>query len=380
MNSKERLLAAFRGEEVDRVPIWLREGFPVLTEPAEADDRQNGWQAEPRYRELHAYVTPHADAFAGWGIGSLNRLLVIPSRYVRNEVVSESPDRRRTRITIDTPGGPLTSDREAVRGQATGWQLDPPVKNEEDLRKLASVPFEINPDEIAAARKRYHEAREKYGGQVLLKGGVSSCIVCISGAMDFKMFLEFSLTKREWFHELLEEITRRSLAILEAVFGDEEFDTVMNMGGSEQCTPPMMPPRMFDEYVVPYDGQIVEFFRNRNIPVQIHCHGKVRHALRGMLEMGADATDPVEPPPAGDVTYAEAREIAGDRLTLIGNLEFDFLESAEPVEVREHVKEVLSHGNRRLILGSSAGPISAVTPRLVDNYKAWVDTALEFGA
>ena len=29
MNGKERLQAAIKGESVDRVPIWLREGFPL---------------------------------------------------------------------------------------------------------------------------------------------------------------------------------------------------------------------------------------------------------------------------------------------------------------------------------------------------------------
>jgi uroporphyrinogen-III decarboxylase len=98
-----------------------------------------------------------------------------------------------------------------------------------------------------------------------------------------------------------------------------------------------------------------------------------------MIEEGADATDPVEPPPAGDCTYAEAREIAGDELTLMGNLEFDELEFSPPEHIRERVREILSHGNRRLILAASAGPISSVSPRLATNYRTWIDTALEYG-
>lgn len=109
----------------------------------------------------------------------------------------------------------------------------------------------------------------------------------------------------------------------------------------------------------------------------MHCHGKVRHALGSMKEMGVDSTDPVEPPDAGDVTYGEAREIAGDKLTLVGNLEFDELEYSTPQQIRERIEEIARHGSRRLILGASAGPISKVTPQLVKNYKAWVDAAVE---
>jgi hypothetical protein len=93
--------------------------------------------------------------------------------------------------------------------------------------------------------------------------------------------------------------------------------------------------------------------------------------------MGVDATDPVEPPPQGDVSYAEARAIAGDRLTLMGPLQWSDLESREPDEIRRQVREVLALGSHRLILTSSAGPITAVTRRLVDNYKAWIDAARE---
>jgi uroporphyrinogen-III decarboxylase len=187
------------------------------------------------------------------------------------------------------------------------------------------------------------------------------------------------VAERGWFHELCDEITRRQLAICEAVFEGVTDDTLVTFGGSEQCTPPMMRPQAYDEYVVPYEGRLVAWLRQRGLPVSIHCHGKVRHALGCMLAMGADATDPLEPPPAGDVTYAEARALVGDRLTLMGNLEWDMLETAEPAEVRRQVRAVLAHGTRRLILAASAGPISAVTRRLVDNYRTWIDTALEYG-
>jgi uroporphyrinogen decarboxylase len=140
-----------------------------------------------------------------------------------------------------------------------------------------------------------------------------------------------------------------------------------------------MHPESFDEYVVPYDGAIVSYLRERGIPVNCHCHGKISHALRCMINMGFDSTDPTEPPPAGDVTFAEAREIAGDEITLLGNLEFDELENASADHIKKRVREILAFGNRRVIVSASAGPISRVTPRLAENYRAMVDTALEYG-
>jgi len=379
MTSRERLEAAMRGDPVDRVPIWVREGFAVHEPPAGADDFRCGWQAAPVYRELLDYVKPHVDEFVGWGMSGFNRALMVPPRVISGETIEEAHETIRRRTTLDTPAGPLHGISEVRRDVNTDWTLKHAVESEEDLHKLASVPFAIDPATTEQSLRNYRRARDRAAGQYLVRSFISSPIVIISGCMDFQLFLEMSFTHRKWFHELLEETTRRCLALLEAIFDAEEIDSAVTLGGSEQCTPPMMAPTAFDEYVVPYDGAIIRFLKSRGCLVQVHCHGKVRHALECMIEMGVDATEPVEPPPAGDVTYAEARATAGDRLTLMGNLEFDMLESAEPAQIRQRVKEILAHGNRRLILGASAGPISAVSRRLADNYKAWIDTALEHG-
>jgi len=177
----------------------------------------------------------------------------------------------------------------------------------------------------------------------------------------------------------MQEITRRNLILVDALFGEHQLDTTVNLGGSEQCTPPLMPAEAYDEYVTPYDGAIVARLKEYGLLVNCHCHGKVSHALGCMVDMGYDSTDPVEPPPAGDVTYGQAREIVGDQLTLVGNLEFDELCFADSSHIRQRVHEILSMGNRRLILGASAGPLSAVDERTAANYRAWIDAALEYG-
>ena len=79
MTGEERLKAAMRGEAVDRVPIWLREGMAVLESPAPNDDFRNGWQAEPLYSNLLAEIAPHADVITGWGLPGTNRLILSAS-------------------------------------------------------------------------------------------------------------------------------------------------------------------------------------------------------------------------------------------------------------------------------------------------------------
>ena len=102
-------------------------------------------------------------------------------------------------------------------------------------------------------------------------------------------------------------------------------------------------------------------------------------ALKGIIEMGFVATDPVEPPPQGNVTFSEARALVDGKLTLMGNLESVELCTAEPAYIRRRVKEIVSLGKDRLILTSSDGVYAAIDQKTADNYRAWIDTALEFG-
>jgi uroporphyrinogen-III decarboxylase len=396
MTGKQRLTAAMRGEPVDRAPIWLREGFPIGEPLPAADDFTQGWQQDPLYQDLYRDIEPYADAIRSWPLGGWdNRFLNIPPSAIHTitrETSSDaqggeswfdaphiaSPlDTQRIEGYVDTPRGRLTYVNEIKRGHNTVWHVKPLVESLQELEMLAEVPFSIQPADLDQAVQGYQRAYDAVGDRGLVRTSLSSPIVCISACMPFQLFLELSLTEGRLFHELCQVVCERNLAIFEALFRGRTLDTVVNIGGAEQCTPPMMPPQAFDEYVVPYEGPMVAKLKEYDIMASCHCHGRIRHALPLLVRMGYDSTDPVEPPPAGDVTYAQARELAQGRITLMGNLEWDELALAQPDHIRARVREILALGSRRLIMAASAGPISAITPRVAENYRAWIEAAQE---
>jgi uroporphyrinogen-III decarboxylase len=279
---------------------------------------------------------------------------------------------------VDTTSATFTFRDEIKRGVNTYWHIEHLVQTPDDLRKLAEAPFDFEPQDIAIYLEEFEKRHAALGGRGIMRIDYPSPIVAISATMHLENFLTMSALEKGLFHQLLEEITRRLLVITEAIFNNRAIQTIVNFGGSEQCTPPLMAPEAFDEYVVPYDGRIIARLKELGIPVNMHCHGKIRHALGCMVSMGVDSSDPVEPPPAGDLSYAEAREIADGKLTLMGNLEFDELENMDAGHICRRVREILAPGKERLIVGSSAGPINAVTRRFVDNYKALIETYREY--
>jgi uroporphyrinogen-III decarboxylase len=370
------MMAAFRGEPVDRVPIWLREGFDFHHPIPRADDFLLGWRADPDYVALYEVARRHCDMRVEWGPpGLFNRTLSIPPQRMTEEGQQVSADVRRIVTTIDTPRGTLTGVREQRRGEAHSWTTKYPVESREDLEKLRSVPFEVG----AVDTSRYDGERALLGDRGVMCLVVSSPWVVFSTTMPFELALEWSLSERAMVHEILEEITQRVLAGLEAVFERDYQDMIANIGGSEQCTPPIMGPAAYRELVTPYEARIADFLSRHGVPLNCHCHSMVRDALPAMVDAGMSATDPVEPPPMGNVTAAEARDLVGDRLTLCENLEWQELVESPPGRIRDRVREITNTGKKRLVIGSSAGPISRMTAQQIRNYREWIDAALEYG-
>jgi uroporphyrinogen-III decarboxylase len=152
------------------------------------------------------------------------------------------------------------------------------------------------------------------------------------------------------------------------------------IGGSEQATPPMMSPRLYDDLVVKYDGQLIALIHKYGQYAHVHCHGKIAGILDRLLDMGADMLDPVEPPPDGDIEIEEAKRRAAGRMTLMGNIEFRHLEFATPPEIDALVRRALSGPKDHLILYPSATAIARLSDRYRDNAIQYIESGVEYGA
>jgi len=77
---------------------------------------------------------------------------------------------------------------------------------------------------------------------------------------------------------------------------------------------------------------------------RIHSHGRLKDILDDIAAMGADALDPIEPPPQGDVELAYVRARHGKQMTLFGNLEIADIENLPTEQFAEKVKRALDQG------------------------------------
>jgi uroporphyrinogen-III decarboxylase len=155
---------------------------------------------------------------------------------------------------------------------------------------------------------------------------------------------------------------------------------VFHFGGSEQATPPMMSPRLYEDFVVKYDSKLFDLVHRYGGYVQVHCHGNIRGILDRLMSMGVDLLDPVEAPPNGDITIREAKQHINGRITLVGNIQFDDMEASRPTEIDEKVKTAIrSGGKKHFILSTTEGPISPLSSKMRDNYIQLIESGYKYG-
>lgn len=368
MTPRERFLACLRGEEVDRVPLDLEGLFYSSREALEAEqDSLKRDVASRVFDEMHFFHQLP---------GFVNRYLVTPGKHIR-EVSFQEKDGEVLRTTeIETPKGKLTAQTGRNAISNTGWTLKYPVESLEDIEKIRSIKWE-RPERLAPPDLTNLPADFDHRGVV--RGGVSSPMVCVAGMMKYEYFLELCASEIELIEELTAICLERILDVLEVQLSERSIE-YMWMGGSEWITPPMGSPRLYERLVQKYETPIIERIHEAGGLSHVHCHGNVKSTIKSVIARGADFFEPVEPPPDGDITMAEAKAIAAGRMTLGGNVEARVLEKGTVDEVEQATRAAFEGGTDRMVLRNTAGPISAFDKCMHRNYHRMIDVWEECSA
>ena len=207
----------------------------------------------------------------------------------------------------------------------------------------------------------------------------SSPVVCVAGMMPREMFLALCVTDLPLLRDLAAVCMERTLAVMAVVLADDNVDYVW-IGGCEWVTPPMAGPKVYDELVQPFERAIIERAHAAGAIAHVHCHSNIRSTLELVIERGADFLEPCEPPPDGDITFAEAKAIAAGRITLGGNVEARVLECEDVDAVERACRAAFEGGKERMVFQTTAGPYCEMTPRMVANYHRLIDVWEELSA
>jgi uroporphyrinogen decarboxylase len=149
--------------------------------------------------------------------------------------------------------------------------------------------------------------------------------------------------------------------------------------GDDYCnrTGPIMSVKHFGRFVLPYLSEAAKISRKRDIPFVKHTDGNIWPIFDQMVKAGINAIDPLEPIAGMDI--GKVKEIYGDRICLMGNIDCGKLLSSGPRQdvvdsVRETIRVAAPGGGYVLASSNSIHP--AVRP---ENYLAMVKAGRRYG-
>ncbi len=356
MTVEERVLATLRGEPTDRMPAFL-----YLNPYVEV-----GLACDPSYAEVMEACKQYEDVIFDW---------YFPSGFFHTAAELERSTRTLpngdTERVIHTPRGELTAIvRPDWRGAGVvkRWIGEP-----EDIERLLSIPYVPVRPELAEFREGQATAQGRWITQATFEDPI-----CTVGLIDEMALALWTLEERPLLARMLEtafeRITDEIAYCLENGIGPLYY-----FNGPEYAIPPLMSPRDFDEFVVPYDTRLIaQVHAQPGCYTIIHSHGKVNDFLERFAAIGTDGLNVLEPPPIGDTFLADAKRRIGDRVCLIGNVQYDDLARSSEDEVERLVADAIAQGapGGRFILSPCASPYeSPLPPKTARNLLRYLDAA-----
>ena len=119
-------------------------------------------------------------------------------------------------------------------------------------------------------------------------------------------------------------------------------------------------PAMLREFTFPYHRKIVDLARSYGLPTLFHSDGNLSAILEDLISSGFVALHPLERL-AFDIR--QARKVLGHRITLMGNVDIDFLEDGSPQACYDEAAALIAElGPRGYIITSGNSITKNVRP------------------
>ena len=363
LSCRERLRRVYRREPVDRVPIRLWGVYP--SDPPQRED----------YPPLYELIERHELDLVRSYRHPPERIdpPVCPSHTEAHPSEHEDLDER---VTVqETPAGPLTTIRYVFKDGRPGYMKKYPIETPEDAQKWLSIPTR----EPAFQVDSYWDMEREAGERAMVMVGLDHSLYAAQRLMGSEIFGFWLIEHRGLLHEMVS----RTFAQVEA---EAKRYLALGVGecfgwvGPELCIPPLASPRDFQEFVFDYDKRIIDLLHDAGKFVWVHCHGDMDPVLEGFADMGVDCLNPIEPPPTGRLTLAEAQARVGDRMTLEGGVQNGDFDVLDPHELAPVVEAAMAQGKPGggYILCPTSGPSTwtKLSERHLANYRVFVETAI----
>ncbi len=352
MTSKQRFLTALAGGKPDRLPVtthWVPGYFLQNVVHLAEQDFYDRFGLDPIQ-----YLAPHLpDPTKGeyfdpdqGEIGFLESRRVASDQWrVRREELS-GHTYPATRWSFVTPKGTLSMVLESDR--YSSWVVEHLIKEKRDIDLIGE--FGTAPLCDVATVNR---AAETYGERGLVRSyvccfdvfgqpGTWQDATCLAGTEEMIMA---TFDDPSWVHQFLKILQRRKRVYLDSMVG-AKFDLLELGGGSASSS--VISPAIFDEFVAPYDGELIALAHRRGQRIAYHTCGGMMAFLERIAAMRPDAMETFTPAAmGGDARLAEARRRIPRDICMIGGFDqYHHFVGCTPETTRREVRRCFAEAGR----------------------------------
>jgi uroporphyrinogen-III decarboxylase len=255
------------------------------------------------------------------------------------------------------------------------WVMEHLIKDKNDIDIMAK--YMVAPKcNISTVNKKAKEI----GNSALIRGhiicfdgfGQPGCWQDASCLFGIQNLIMATFEDPAWVHELLNILKTRKLTYIKSMKG-AEYD-LLELGGGDASTT-VISPDIFENFVAPYDSELIAEVHNSGQRVSYHTCGGMMPVLEQIASMNPDAMETFTPSAmGGDVNLLEAKKRIGDKVCMIGGFDqYNFFTECTPDQTKAEVRRCFDEagGDGGYILSPSDHFFDA-DPQLL---KAFVDEA-----
>jgi uroporphyrinogen decarboxylase len=265
---------------------------------------------------------------------------------IRTEHIS-NPKYETVKYFFETPKKTLSMVLQC--DEHTTWVTERMIKEKSDIDIFA----EFAPIPLCDVEEVNRQARS-FGQRGLVRGSIPGFDVygqpgCWQDAAVFygieKLIME-TFYDPEWVHKFLKILMERKKVFVSSTQG-AMFDLIEHGGGDASST--VISPKIFDEFVAPYDSELIAAAHKAGQRVVYHTCGGMMPFLERIADMKPDAMETFTPAAmAGDANLKEAKKRIGQRVCMIGGFDqFHFFKGCKPEETRKEVRRCFEEAGER---------------------------------
>lgn len=353
MTSRQRLITALEGGIPDRLPVTTHHLMPSFLKTL-----KNGMSNEDFFEHfgldpIQWVVVHRPDPAKGqYFHPEQEDLGFLGCRYISHDhwrlewESITSPNYVTVRYCFVTPKGTL--DMVLQSNEHTTWVSEHLVKNKRDIDLLAEFMTAPLCDVDAVNR-----IANQYGRRGLIRGHI--CCFDVFGQpgtwqdaaclLGIERLIMETYDDPDWVHHLLKILHRRKKTFITSLAG-ASYD-ILELGGGDASST-VISPKIFDEFVAPYDADLIEAAHWAGQRISYHTCGGMMPFLERLAAMKPDAVETFTPVGmGGDARLAEARTRIPTDICMIGGFDqFHFFTGCSEEDTRREVRRCFDEAGK----------------------------------